>query len=495
MTFLNSPDFALKVFSDAEVERLHEEALKLLETVGVAVEEDAFRDFLFSRGAGRGPNNEVRFDRKMVAEALKSVPKELTLYDREGEPACFMGGRLQNSYYNPGGCSINWLEEDGRTVRPSRARDQVELSSLVADLPNVDMQSDTVTLHDLPDRLGDPYGAYLCFRHCKKPMVGGQISFGTLDDTARVLAAMAGGAEALAQKPRLLMDCTPTAPLKWCGLASSTIKGCGRHGIPVEFISVPMPGAVSPVTLAGSVLLHTAETLSGLVMTQLVRPGLGVVYGGAPMYFDMATSKSLLAGLESILMAMGTTQMGKFYGLPTHAYAGLSDAKFIDMQAGWEDAFTGLLALLSGINSVSGLSQLDFCLVSSAEKLVAANDLIGKFKRLRRGIAVNDDTLAVDLITKLGPGGDYITSRHTLKWFKKEAYFPTPVVDRKGRREDGASGTTMPDLVARARDQKKKILEAQSPDPQFPTREDMDKTMISILKEHGLKKVPCGPDF
>jgi Trimethylamine:corrinoid methyltransferase len=287
----------------------------------------------------------------------------------------------------------------------------------------------------------------------------------------------------------MVMDCTPTAPLKWCRLSLATIWECAEVQMPVELLSVPMPGSVSPATLAGSVLLHTTETLAGITMAQTARPGLKLVYGSAPMYFDMKTMNPLLAGLESAMMFLGINQMGKHYGFPTHAYAGLSDSKRVDLQSGWEDSFTALLATLGGLNCLSGLSELEYVMLVSPEKLVAANDLIGKFERLHRGIEVNDETLAADLIAEVGPGGEYVTHKHTMKYFRKEAYFPSEVVDRKTRRESEAPQ----DTFQRAKEKKERLLAESPADPQFPTREDLDKTIREIFKKHGVTKAPQGP--
>lgn len=473
------PDYVLKVFSDSEVERIHEEALKLLESTGTVLEDEKYREIMVRKGCSLGPNNELRIPRQMVKEALETVPKSFTLYSRDGKPACFFEGN--NSYFNPGGTSLNWLEDDGVTSRPSLARDQVVLAKLTEQLPHVHLQSCTLNMSDIPNSVQDQYMTYLSFLHCSKPSVGGYLNYGSLFELHQVLAAAVGGEKELADKPRMVVDCTPTAPLRWCRLSLATIWECSEVQLPIEFISVPMPGSVSPATLAGSVLLHTAELLAGITFTQAARFGQKIVYGSAPMYFDLKTMNPLLASIESAMMFLGINQMGKHYGLPTHAYAGTSDAKRVDLQSGWEDSFTALLATLGGVTCLSGLSQLEFCLLVSPEKLVAADDLIGKFERLRRGIEVNDNTLAADLIAQIGPGGEYITARHTSDNFRGEAYFPSEVVDRKTRRE----GETSEDTFQRAKIRKERLLAKASACPQFATREDMDKTIESIFKKHG----------
>ena len=196
---------------------------------------------------------------------------------------------------------------------------------------------------------------------------------------------------------------------------------------------MPMPGAASPATLSGSILVHTAETLSGLVLAQCVSPGTPVIYGGAPVHFDMRFGTTPLSAMEATMIAAAYAQMGKYFGLPTHTYAGLSDAKVIDTQAGLETGMSGVVAQLAGINMISGAGALDFVSCISLEKLVIDNEICGLALRLDRGVDCSEEAMAAELVARLGPGGDYLTTDHTFAWFKKEPYTPSPVIDRRDR--------------------------------------------------------------
>jgi trimethylamine--corrinoid protein Co-methyltransferase len=172
------------------------------------------------------------------------------------------------------------------------------------------------------------------------------------------------------------------------------------------------------------------ETLSGIVLTQLVNPGNPMVYGGAPMYFDMKNMTTSLNSIETSIIGAAYAQMGKYYGIPVHTYAALSDSKMNDSQAGLETAVSGIVASLAGIDIISGPGMLDFCNTFSLEKLVIDNDICGMAHRLCKGIEFSEETLAAELISEMGSSGDYLSSRHTLKWFKKEPYMPSSVIDR-----------------------------------------------------------------
>ena len=200
----------------------------------------------------------------------------------------------------------------------------------------------------------------------------------------------------------------------------------------------------------------------------------------------------LPTSVESSMVIMGLAQMGKFFKMPTQAYAGMADSKQLDLQAGWEDATSSLLPMLSGVNILSGVGQSEFLLAAGPEKLVAMNDLIGMLQRVKKGILVNEETLAAKIIEEVGPGGDYLKHRHTLKWFRKESYFPSKIVDRTTRRPDSTGNE--PNLVERAITEKKRILAKQPARIDFPTYKEFEKTMIDIIAELGYTgKLPFEP--
>ena len=484
------PDYSLKIFSETDMKQIYEEALAILERTGCLFEAEDARKILLDNGAVAGPGRQILFPRIMVEKALKTVPDRLTLYDTYGEPVVFMEG--ENTYFDMGGTAVRWLEEDG-TQRPTLACDQVTTAKLQQGLPNLHIQSIlNVHMDDVPDIIGDTFGLYLCCKHCSKPMVIPSIQPGALKRTYRLLCALAGGANVLAEKPMGYVCITPTSPLIWSDLASTSVIEAARYKLPVEFISAPLPGAGAPATLAGTVLLATVENLAGIVLSQVVWPGQPIIFGCAPMCFDMSSMNPLPTSVESSMVIMGIAQMGKFLGMPTQAYAGMADSKQLDLQAGWEDATSALLPLLSGVNALSGVGQLEFLLVGSPEKMVAMNDLIGMLLRLKRGITVNEETLATKLIEKVGPGGDYLKQKHTLKWFRKESYFPSKIVDRSTRRPDAVDHEL--NFIQRATAEKKRILAKQPDRLDFPTYEKFEQTMIEIIAEMGYTgKLPFEP--
>ncbi len=488
-TFSGQP--VLRLLSDEQIKLIHEKALNVLETSGIKFEADEALKILKDHGA------EVDFDKKiakfspqMVDDAVKKAPSSLQLYNREGEPSAHLGGN--NVYFDPGSSLIKFVESDGKTVRKSESKDLVQISRVNDALENVRLQSTSVVCYDVPKPIGDSYRLYLCLKNSPKSVITGAFSVPGVTHMRDMLAAVAGGQDQLREKPVAVFDICPSPPLKWTHISSHNIIDCARYGLPLETVSMPMPGAATPVTLAGSIVVHTAETLSGVVLAQCVNPGTPVVYGGAPVHFDMHYGTTPLSAVEATMVAAAYSQMGKYFGMPTHTYAALSDSKVVDMQAGFETGISGVIAQLAGINMISGVGALDFVSSFSLEKLVIDHEICGMALRLHRGIDCSPESLAVDVINELGPGGVYLESEHTFRHFKTEPFIPSTVVDRRDRGSWDAEGQK--DIFQRARERVKEIQETHTPNPLDSDRETkLDQTTRDIMKELGVDSLPQGP--
>ncbi len=479
---------ALRLLSNDQIKLIHEKALNVLETSGIMFESEEALKILKDNGA------EVDFDRKtakfsprMVDDAVRKTPSSLQLYNREGEPSANLSGN--NVHFDPGSSLIKFVESDGRTVRKSESKDLVQISRVNDALENVHLQSTSVVCYDVPKPIGDSYRLYLCLRNSPKAVITGAFSVSGVTHMRDMLAAVAGGPDQLREKPLAVFDICPSPPLKWTHISSQNIIDCARFGLPLETVSMPMPGAATPVTLAGSVVVHTAETLSGIVLAQCVNPGAAVVYGGAPVHFDMHYGTTPLSAVEATMIAAAYSQMGKYFGLPTHTYAALSDSKVIDMQAGLETGISGVIAQLAGINMISGVGSLDFVSSFSLEKLIIDHEICGMALRLHRGIDCSPESLAVDLINKLGPGGVYLEAEHTFKHFKTEPFIPSTVIDRRDRGNWDAEGKK--DIFMRAQERVREIKETHTPAPLDSDRASkLDEVTRRIMKELGVTDLP-----
>ncbi|HSW10379.1 MAG TPA: trimethylamine methyltransferase family protein [Bacillota bacterium] len=488
-TFTGQP--RLKLLTDGQIAMIHDHALRTLDACGVQFESEEALKILKDHGA------RVDFGRKvawlkpeLVLEAIRSAPSHILLHSRDGNPVADLGG--DNVYFDPGSAAIRFLESDGRTIRPSHAADLAAISLVNDALPHIALQSTAVVCYDVPKSIGDSYRLYLLLKNSPKPIITGAFSVSGVGHMRDLLAAVAGGADALRERPMAVFDVCPSPPLKWTHISSQNIIDCARNWLPMETVSMPMPGAASPATLAGSILLHTVETLSGLTLAQCACRGAPVVYGGAPVHFDMRHGTTALGAVEATMIAAGYAQMGKFYGLPTHTYACLSDSKLVDAQAGLETAMSATIAQLAGLNVISGPGILEFVSCLSLEKLVIDNEICGLALRLHRGLDCSEEAMAADLIAALGPGGNYLTARHTAAWFRRELHLPTPIIDRRDRNRWQAEGGT--DSFQRARLRVREILDGHRPAPLGPDRErGLDRAATKIMDEAGVAHLPLGP--
>jgi len=481
----------LRLISDEQIKLVHEKALHILEHSGVKFESEQALKILQDNGAKIDSEKHIaKITPQMVDQAIRRTPSGFKLFNREGEPAADLSGN--QSHFDPGSSVIKFMESDGVTVRKTESKDLVQISRVNDALDNVQLQSTAVVCYDVPELIGDSYRLYLCLKNSPKAVITGAFSVRGIHHMREMLAAVAGGYEQLREKPFAVFDICPSQPLKWTRISAENIIDCARYDLPQELISVPMPGAATPITLAGSLIVHTAETLSGIVLAQCVNPGAPVVYGGAPVQFDMRFSTTPMSAVEASLIAAAYAQMGKYFGLPTHTYAALSDSKLIDMQAGAETAMSGTIAQLAGINMISGAGALDFINTFSLEKLVIDNDICGMILRAQRGIEFSEETMAVDLIEKLGPGGTYLETDLTMKYFKSEPYMPSKVIDRQDRKNWEEEGSRT--IFERAGLKVKDIQENHLPVPLDKERAgNLDQVVKEVMKELGINSLPQGP--
>jgi trimethylamine--corrinoid protein Co-methyltransferase len=477
------------MLSDSDINTIHEKALVILEKAGVYIDSREALELLEKAGCSVDfPRKMARFPRDLVERSLGKAPGSIIMYDRQGSEAARLEGN--NVHFDPGSCGVRFQASDGQTV-DSCSQHLAAVARLTEHLENLALQSTAITAGDVPKEIADTYRLYIVLRNCHKPVITGAFSVHGVTDMKDLLAAVRGGQSNLEEQPLAVFDICPSPPLKWTHISAQNIIDCARLGLPMEFVSMPMPGAASPATLAGSILVHTAETLSGLTLAQVARPGAPVIWGGAPVVFDMKSGTTPMSAVEATMIGVGSCQMGKAYGLPTHTYACLSDSKVVDTQAGLETATGGMAAALAGINVISGPGMLDFVGTFSLEKLVIDNEICGMALRLASGVQLDEETLAQDLIQSLWPGGDYLKTAHTRKWFRREVYMPGPTVDRHDRRTWEEAGALTSLDTAKA--QVEKLLERPTPRIDEETSGSLDAAMARVKSRYSLGSLPLGP--
>jgi len=419
----------LKFLSDDIINQITNEGLALLMDPGVRVENAEALDLLANAGADVDFESQVaHIPEDIVRTALETAPSEFYLYDLDGEPVVHYGA--DSVQFTPGSGALKILDSETQEQRAPVTDDLVKFVKLVEMLPQVDAQSTAFVCSDVPKEIGDLYRLYLALNYMRKPIVTGAFRKDTWWTMKDMLAAVAGGEEALAERPTAIFDVCPSPPLMWSDLTCQNMIDCARHSIPSELISMPMAGATAPVTIAGAVVQHTAECMSGVTICQLAAEGAPIVWGGSPAIFDMREGTTPMGAVGTWMIDVSCAEVGKALGLPTHVYLGMSDAKVVDAQCGLESAGSAQIAALAGVNMVSGAGMMDFESCQSCEKLVIDAEIIGMANRLIAGVEVRDEPIALELMRKMGHRGDYLGQLHTLKWFREEQYIPSEVIDR-----------------------------------------------------------------
>ncbi|MCX7975075.1 MAG: trimethylamine methyltransferase family protein [Candidatus Aminicenantes bacterium] len=477
----------INLLSPELVTKIIDEAILLLEKVGVMVENEEARSLLALAGAKVNKDNQrVYFPDFLVEESLKKVPKVIYLYDRTGEKAFTLGG--DEVHFNPGSAAITILDSETHSLRPAVTSDLVKLSQLTELLSHLDFQSTALVSSDVPQEMADSYRLYIALLFCSKPVVTGTFRVESFEIMKEMLVAMRGSQSLLKDKPLAIFDACPSPPLKWSDLTAQSLIDAARLGQPSELISMGLTGATSPVTITGTLVQHTAENLSGLVITQLAQPGAPVIFGGSPSSFDMREGTTPMGAIETMMIDLASAQIGKALGLPTHAYMGLSDSKIIDCQAGIESASGALLAALAGINVVSGPGMLAFESAQSLEKLLIDDSICGQALRLIEGITQRDEPMALFFFEDQSNWSNFLKHPHTKKWYRKEHKF-FPLFDRATYEIWVASGRK--DMAERAKEEVKRLL--ASSEPRFPApdiAQELRKIMENEAKRYGLKSLP-----
>lgn len=450
-----------KPLSDAQAKRIHEGALQILGRSGVKVFTETGREH-FKR-AGAEVDEEtciVRISQAMVEDAIASAPHRVVLCGRDEKHDAILEN--SNVYLGTGGTAINVLDLETGERRPSTNEDTRVFARLADALDNIHIFTINVYPNDIKTvNEVDVNRFYSSLTNTTKHVMGGIYSLKGMQEVVEMASFIAGGVEKLRERPFISFITLIISPLKIDGRYGEMTCYAAKQAIPVVVPTEPLCGTTSPVTLAANVVLHCAESLAGVVMTQLVRPGCPVLFGSVGSINDMRTLEHISGAIERGMINAAVSQMAQFYRLPYYSTAGMTDAKVVDCQAGYESGMMNLLVAMSGANYIHDAAGLmEFDLTVSHEKLVIDDEIIGMCLRVLRGIEINDDTLGLDLIEQVGPGGDFLAQEHTIRHMRTEFFQPT-VGDRLHCEQWAAAGGL--DALQRAHERVRKILSEHQP--------------------------------
>jgi trimethylamine--corrinoid protein Co-methyltransferase len=356
----------------------------------------------------------------MVENALRTAPCRVVLGRRGGERSVLLEG--DKVWFGPSVDCVEYLDPVTDERRPFTS-DDCRVTSIVADaLPNYTWVMTVGLASDAPPDIADRVIARQVLTYCEKPLVFCCKDTNSTRDIYEMAVLIAGGEERFRQAPTVVHYSEPISPLTHYAPAVDKLLFCAEKGIPLIYYPAPQAGATAPATLAGTVVQGNAESLSGLVLAQLVRPGAPFIYGALPTIMDMQTMIFSYGAPEMSLMVAAMAQMAQRYRLPYFGTAGCSDAKFPDPQAAAEAAFSCLSSALSGANLVHDCGWLDHGCVASPAYMVLVHEILDMLSHYMRGLPVNDETLAVDLIDRVGPGKQYLQEEHTYNHFREVWY-------------------------------------------------------------------------
>jgi trimethylamine--corrinoid protein Co-methyltransferase len=478
----------VRFLNDELVEQIICEAVDILCSLGFTIHNEEALGLLSDHGASVDKDTcHVCFTKDIVEQALKTSPSSFRLYDVLGNQTHDFSG--YNVHYNPGSSAINVLDYESGQCRKPTTQDYIEHAKLVSQLEYIDAESTALIPTDICDEIYDSYRLFLSLLYCEKPVVTGAFTIESFNIMKEFQLAVRGNEKALKEKPLTIFSCCPTSPLKWAKATSQNLIDCARHFIPVEIITMPLSGFTAPVTLVGTLIQHTAEILSGVVICQLTQPGAPMLYGGSPAVFDVRYETTPMGAIETMMMDCAFNEIGKYLKIPTQAYTSMSDAKYVDAQAGLESGMGATLAALAGINNISGPGMIDFENCQSLEKLVLDNEMCGMTRRLIKGIEPKDDFPSEGLFRELLREKHLLISDHTRRYLAEEFYVPGSVIERANRGRWALDGGLS--LGQRAHSEVKRLLKSFKPSS-LP--EDVTKELVRLMeaeaKRFGQDKLP-----
>lgn len=448
---------SLHVLSEDDIKLVHSSSLRLLQEVGIEIEYQPAVEIL--RDAGQKvEGSRVYFDPEYVKKMVAEAPNEFTLHARDPEFNIQIGG--DNLVYAPG-YGAPFIIQKGKR-RATVWEDYMNFLKLAHVSEDIDLSGGMlIEPTDLDDRTRYLDALYAHVRYSTKCPMGCSYGAEGARDTIELLAPVFGGKEELKKKPAVVTLINTISPLKLDERQTGALIEYAKWNQAVIIASLVMSGSTGPATLAGAMAVQNAEVLAGITLAQTASPGCPVIYGCASSVTDMHSGNVSIANGESALMAAAAARMAKFYELPCRSGGGLTDAKTVDGQAGYESALMLMAPVTAGTNIIlhtAGILQYWLCM--SYEKFVMDTEIAGIMRRVRKGIEIDEDRLAFDVVSKVGPGNHFLTQKHTKRYHKTEFRKPA-LSDRQSFEGWVLESLTAEDRAARIC--QKRITEYEDP--------------------------------
>jgi trimethylamine---corrinoid protein Co-methyltransferase len=468
----------LKNFSQDELDTIHHGACHVLKHTGVLVEYEEAADFFSSAGASvekKGDHWLVRIPEWLISDSLSSAPKSVTYYGRDPQKDFYLEkGRVGFSTF---GEQVNLIDLDTRECRSSTKADCNDVYCLIDALDGLSWAQRTICPGDQLSTAQAVHNFHSLITNTSKHITIGMVDKRSVETIVKMAVAVVGSDEKLRQKPICTCSCCPTSPLTLVVQCCETLIAAAEAGINVDIMSMALSGGTGPVTLAGTIVLTLAEHLSGLVLAQIVRKGVVVSFGSCSTIMDLKTGLTALGAPEWSMIGSTVAKMAQYYNIPCRIGAGVSDSKIPDAQAGYEFTLNALPMALSGANMVFGAGGIESGLTFDYAKLIMDHECITSIYKMLEGVKIDNESMVLDLIDEIGPGGSFLTHRHTFQNVRSQSQ--AVVFDRKAR-ELWQSKSNSKDLTEMAYEKARNILDSHQP---MALSDDVNKYLNELIEE------------
>ena len=465
-----------KIISSKEIGDIHDASLNILRKIGIKVNHSEVFDILGDAGAVADKKTKiVKFPEDMVREGIQKAGKKHTLYGRN--PCSVAKFGYEDQLFLSSGGQYLWIDETTGKRRPGTLED-TKAAILVGDaLKEINIVGAFVLPAEIPSKVRDIHLYAELIKYTGKPCFAWINNGKSAKYIIEMFKVVVGGEVKLRNKPMTEAFIEPISPLQLSKEGLEVLVEFAKAGLPVGFGPMAMTMATAPTTLAGTIAQENAEILAGITISQLLSPGLPITYWGIPHIMDPATGNISFGSPEQGLMAVAITQIAKWYGFPVGVNVGLTDSKLPDSQNGLERGMTLLLGILAGADIFGHMGIVGTDQGASLAELIINDEMISYLRRIMKGFEVNKETIAFEVIRRVGVGGHFLEDEHTLRHFKEELWFPSLFDRNSWELWKGKEGNS---ILERAVKKKEEILNEHKIEP---LDRDIANRIDEIVKE------------
>ena len=427
----------VEILTDQEKDEILGAAFTILEETGVNIYYDKAVELLVENGC-TADGVHVKIPKQLVKDCIRTAPKSIQMYDRDGKESMILTGR--NTYFGAGPTCCFFIDPYTGERRKPQKQDAANAAKVQDALPHIDYAMSLCMIADQTEDLADVHEVDAMLRNTKKPICTWAFNASNLEYVLKLCAAVAGSEEKMAEKPFVIIYSEPTSPLKHTKEAMEKVFVTTKYGVPTLYTPGMIMGGTSPVTIAGSLAVGLADTFVGLVINQILCPGAPFIGGTSGTPLDMATMHTPYGAPSTSLLLGASNEILRYIGIPSFDMAGATESKVVDAQAGIECSFQTIMSLLTGGNLVHDCGFTDIGLTGSLTMLYVCNEIIGMAKRYCDGGAVNEERIGLEYIDEAGPGGNFMASEQTMEYFKTEFYYPD-ILERRSYEAWEADGS------------------------------------------------------